>query len=186
MDKISRTFLVDRHGILLEYKFQTDIRIFTQGESINELLLYAYLKDCFMCGYPSREGKESVSAMSPIIRKKEIRTSDITRYIDSSCYLGNGNKQHEIVQEYLHRHYDRIIATEVPVWDDHCHGFIDALLWTEDGKLEIFDFKPNAKNEKKASSQVCRYGNLLSQRTGIVRSDIITTYGDHTHYYVVS
>jgi hypothetical protein len=185
MDKITRTFLVNRNGNLLEYKFQTDTRIFGQAETLNEILLNDHLRRCFMSGYPDREGKESVSAMTPLVREKKLSKSDLTKYIEDSCYIGKGNKQHDIVQQYLHDNLDRIIATEVPVWDDTCHGFIDALLWTEDGKLEIFDFKPNARQERKAASQVYRYGNLLSQRTGISRSDIITTYGDHTHYYTV-
>jgi len=185
MDKITRTFLVNRNGSLLEYKFQTDTRIFDQATSLNETLLHDHLRRCFISGYPSRDGKESVSGMATLVRQKKQVKTDLTKYIADSCYIGKGNKQHDIVQQYLHDNLDRIIATEVPVWDDTCHGFIDALLWTEDGKLEIFDFKPNARQERKAASQVYRYGNLLSQRTGISRSDIITTYGDHTHYYLV-
>jgi hypothetical protein len=73
------------------------------------------------------------------------------------------------------------IAAEVPVWlerdemrrfgfadSDGClTGHIDILRFASDSRIEVWDFKPNAKDEDKAHVQVFLYALMLSTRTGI-------------------
>lgn len=84
---------------------------------------------------------------------------------------------HSRVQVFMLENDGATIATEVPIWitktefsalkiNKPLTGHID-LLRIEDGYIWIWDYKPNAKGERYAATQVYFYALMLSKRTGI-------------------
>ena len=83
------------------------------------------------------------------------------------------------------------VVAELPVWMDEresrehldlCFpltGHID-LIRCNDSKVEIWDYKPNAKREKWAKAQVYLYAKLLSLRADIPLGDIVCGYFDES------
>ena len=89
------------------------------------------------------------------------------------------NTAHSRVQVFMLENDKATIATEVPIWltgneldanvlkiDQPLTGHID-ILRLEDGNLWIWDYKPDAADEKYAATQVYFYALMLSKRTGI-------------------
>lgn len=105
---------------------------------------------------------------------------------------------HSKVQLFMLENDSHTIAMEVPLWL-HAHefdsyetifqsteplsGHIDVLR-LEDGKIWIWDYKPNAHKEKYAATQVYFYAFMLSKRTGIPLEHFRCGYFDHNHSYV--
>jgi len=105
---------------------------------------------------------------------------------------------HSRVQVYMLENDQTTLAVEVPIWlmpdeligfnelfdsDEPLSGHIDALR-VEDGKIWIWDYKPNAKKEKYATTQVFFYAYMLSCRTKIPLSDFRCGYFDEEHTYM--
>ena len=76
------------------------------------------------------------------------------------------------------QHYEKIFACKTPLT-----GHID-LLRIEDGKIWIWDYKPNANFEKYATTQVYFYAYMLSKRTGIPLDQFRCGYFDAINTYV--
>src|SRR3989344_5612108 len=91
------------------------------------------------------------------------------------------NNNHLRVQLFMLEHDQQTFAIEVPLWMQHHEldnyaeifrtiqpltGHIDVLR-LENDSLWIWDYKPKAKKEKYASTQVYFYALMLSKRTGI-------------------
>jgi len=105
---------------------------------------------------------------------------------------------HAKVQLYMLENDTNTIAIEVPLWlqpeeikqyqeifhsENPLSGHID-LVRIEDNKIWIWDYKPNAKKEKYASTQVYFYALMLSKRTGIPLDDFMCGYFDSVNCYV--
>jgi len=105
---------------------------------------------------------------------------------------------HSKVQMFMLENDDKTIAIEVPIWlepseikhynqlfnsDDSLTGHID-LLRMEGGKIWVWDYKPNAKNEKYAVTQTYFYALMLSKRTGINLENFRCGYFDSNYAYV--
>jgi len=105
---------------------------------------------------------------------------------------------HSKVQLFMLENDAQTVAIEVPLWLHHeelngyealfssknpLTGHIDALR-IEDGKIWIWDYKPNARLEKYASTQVYFYAYMLSQRTGIPLEHFRCGYFDSVNTYV--
>jgi len=104
---------------------------------------------------------------------------------------------HSKVQTYMLENDSTTIAMEVPLWlDEGEHelmslfresgsltGHIDALSIEKD-KIVIWDYKPNAKKEKYASTQVYAYAVMLSRRTGISLEKFLCGYFDKDDCYM--
>ena len=82
---------------------------------------------------------------------------------------------HTQVQVFFLENDKKSIAAEIPVWFEenenevikgNLTGHIDLLRY-EDGKIWIWDYKPNALNEKYAATQLYFYAMMLCERTGI-------------------
>ena len=88
---------------------------------------------------------------------------------------------HNKIQNYFLQNDKRTIAVETPIWmkkeelknfeeifnsKEPLTGHID-LIRSEDNYIWVWDYKPNAKKEKYASTQVCLYATMLSKRTNI-------------------
>lgn len=102
---------------------------------------------------------------------------------------------HSKVQSFLIEMDNSTIATEVPVWaspeelkshistNSVLTGHID-LLRIEDGKIWVWDYKPNAFKEKYASTQVYFYAIMLSKRTNIPLSEFRCGYFDSDYAFI--
>ncbi|MEK6816177.1 MAG: PD-(D/E)XK nuclease family protein, partial [Nanoarchaeota archaeon] len=93
---------------------------------------------------------------------------------------------------------NQTIAMEIPIWmmpneldcfrpllksDEPLTGHIDVLR-IQDGKVWIWDYKPNAHLEKYASTQTYFYALMLSGRTGIPLEKFRCGYFDKYYAYV--
>jgi hypothetical protein len=91
------------------------------------------------------------------------------------------------------------IATEIPLWiesnefsdyedffstTEALTGHIDLLRVVQNGKIEVWDYKPGAFNEKYAETQVYLYALMLSIRTGIPLSLFQCGYFDEIDAFV--
>lgn len=91
------------------------------------------------------------------------------------------NTAHSQVQVFMLENDSKTIAAEVPLWlqpeevdfyqslfktNDPLTGHID-LLRIDDNKIWVLDYKPNARLEKFAATQVYFYALMLSKRTKI-------------------
>jgi len=108
---------------------------------------------------------------------------------------GRYKQNHPKVQMFMIEYDDKTIAIEVPLWihqkeleEDNQNkkpitGHID-LLRIEDGKIWIWDYKPNAQREKFAAAQVYLYARMLSERTKIPLKEFRCGYFDHLFAYL--
>ncbi len=105
---------------------------------------------------------------------------------------------HSKVQVFMLENDDKTIAMEVPIWlepeelDNYqelfrspfpLSGHID-LVRVEDGKIWIWDYKPGARKERFASTQVSFYAYMLSRRSGIPLDHFRCGYFDSEDAYV--
>jgi len=105
---------------------------------------------------------------------------------------------HSKVQLFMLENDQNTIAIEVPIWlhaeelkgyqtlfksDEPLTGHIDVLS-IEDGKIWVWDYKPNAHREKYANTQVYFYTLMLSQRTGIPLEKFMCGYFDADRAYM--
>lgn len=106
--------------------------------------------------------------------------------------------RHENLEQYLLDNDKGTIAAELPLWIEECEfkdfkkvfntieplvGHIEILRIEDDGKIAVWDYKPNAYKETKAHVQVFLYTYMLSVRTGIKLSDFICGYFDEVDAY---
>jgi len=106
--------------------------------------------------------------------------------------------RHENLGQYLLDNDKGTIAVELPLWIEEREftdyemvfntkeplvGHVDILRIEDDGKIAVWDYKPNAFKETKAHVQVFLYTYMLSVRTGIKLSDFICGYFDEVDVY---
>lgn len=107
------------------------------------------------------------------------------------------NSNHSKVQMFMLENDHKTIAVEVPIWlrcpelscfkelfkcEEPLTGHIDALR-IEDGKIWIWDYKPNARREEYAATQTYFYALMLSKRTGIPLNNFMCGYFDHDYAF---
>ncbi len=108
------------------------------------------------------------------------------------------NDNHSKVQVFMLENDKTTIAMEVPIWlqsnelgcynemfnsSDPLTGHIDVLR-IEDGKIWIWDYKPNAHREKYASTQIFFYALMLSKRTRIPLEKFRCGYFDQNYAFL--
>ncbi|MBT3881302.1 MAG: hypothetical protein HON76_07700 [Candidatus Scalindua sp.] len=116
---------------------------------------------------------------------------------DSRVY-NKFKSRHENLEQYFLDNDKGTIAVELPLWVEEGElqdfkkvfnitgplvGHIDILRIEDDGKIAVWDYKPNAYKETKAYVQVFLYTYMLSVRTGIKLSDFICGYFDEVDAY---
>lgn len=187
---ISREFHVERRpGFVMVYPFTTYVTVFDKTDKPNLRKLNAYFRRLLRYGCPDYKEKRSVSKGRILMVEKEACDYALQPLAWSSDYEGLGDKQHEHLQDYLHANDPFTYSTEIPVWSEIgedmelLHGHIDGVRHLPDDRVEVWDFKPGAEKETRASSQLLRYGHLLSLRTGISLSDIDLYYFDKNYAY---
>jgi len=114
--------------------------------------------------------------------------------LDSGYY----DNAHMNVQMFMLGYDNKTIAIEVPIWlkpEEHekyeelfnselpLTGHID-LVRVENGKIWIWDYKPNAHREKFADTQTYFYAYMLSKRTGIPLDKFMCGYFDDKDTYI--
>ena len=162
---IQRFFTKTRSGrgntrpFIQYYPFRTYSSIFHKKDDVSK-----FLKEMFTCEYEEKE-KECSSYKNKLMEYevKEIEHV-LTWHAVKAEYRGKGRQQHDTVQKYLIKNDEKVIATEVPVFNSTLHGFID-ILRIDNNKIQIVDFKPNAKSENKdkVCNQLYNYRSLVSQ-----------------------
>jgi len=130
---------------------------------------------------------------------EETRThevSELTKHgLETNCERYKSN--HSKVQMFMLENDQKTFAIEVPIWlkcseincfkrlfnsDEPLTGHID-LLRLEDGKIWVWDYKPNAHKEKFASTQTYFYALMLSKRTRIPLEKFRCGYFDNNFAY---
>lgn len=109
-----------------------------------------------------------------------IKNHEICALAKDALKIDTEKTAHTKVQTYLLEKDNKTIATEIPVWaspeeleefkelnlKEVLTGHID-FIRIEDDKIWVWDYKPNAINEKYAPTQVYSYALMLSKRTNI-------------------
>ncbi|MDD5650864.1 MAG: PD-(D/E)XK nuclease family protein [Candidatus Nanoarchaeia archaeon] len=101
---------------------------------------------------------------------------------------------HTKVELFFLERDDKTIASEIPIWihpeelknkeiDGILTGHID-ILRIENNKIWVWDYKPNAKQEKYASTQLYFYAQMLSKRTGIPIDKFRCGYFDENDAFI--
>ena len=118
----------------------------------------------------------------------------------TKCALNNDLEvnPHTKVELFLLQNDPRTLAVEVPIWLKHNElenfnelfksktpltGHID-ILRVEDNNVWIWDYKPNAPQEKFAATQTFFYALMLSQRSNIPLENFRCGYFDTNVAYV--
>lgn len=185
---ITRKDKIRRNNTLVDYDFSTYDIIFNDSPKWkpNFRFLIMYLKKAFMFGI-DEVGISASQAKELILTAKHVKLDRLKRAAEVSGYKGNGNLQHKIIQNYFMDKSKYCIAVEVPVFDEKYRGRIDILeYYPETDKVGVLDFKPNARLEKKAATQVYLYKCMLSERTTIPLVDISAHYFDENNVYQVT
>jgi len=129
---------------------------------------------------------------------KSIQGHELSQLTKHALKLDGIKSAHLKVQTFLIEKDNKSVATEVPIWitkDELVNykelfkselpltGHID-LLRIEDNTVWVWDYKPYAKNEKYAATQVYFYSLMLSKRTGIPLSNFMGGYFDKDNAYI--
>ena len=129
--------------------------------------------------------------------KKEHNQVEILARIglDSNYY----DEAHMNVQMFMLAYDEKTIAIETPIWlhpeeypgfnelfgsDLPLSGHIDLVRIEDDGKIWIWDYKPNAHREKYADTQTYFYAVMLSKRTNIPLEKFMCGYFDDKNTYI--
>ena len=184
MNLIIRKFEVMRGERKIVYPFTTYSCIFDADKLPDSMpkTLQNYLKQVFMCGVPPNLTKSVSSLPHLVVETKEIESSLVSMALEAN-YRGLRHKQHECVQNYLLAHDPDTIAIEVPVWDEDTLGHIDIIRLGP--KIGVWDFKPEARKEKKAGGQVLRYIAFLSKLLKLPLREFEGGYYDDKNCYSI-
>lgn len=133
------------------------------------------------------------------IRPVAVRGHEISQLAKKALSQSRYKTAHSNVEVFLLEQDHATVAVELPLWlhhheldffkslfgtDDPLSGHIDVLRIQDDGKIWIWDYKPNAHKEKYASCQTYFYALMLSTRTGIPITEFRCGHFDDEHAYV--
>ena len=122
---------------------------------------------------------------------RHFSNTALNRIAAQAVSLAETNRRrHPAVEDYFLSSDRNTIATEVPVYfydktlGGTVTGHIDILQWNF-GKLQILDFKPNARKEDpdKVITQLTLYARALGYRTGLPLRDMACAYFDERDMY---
>ncbi|MBS3163464.1 PD-(D/E)XK nuclease family protein [Candidatus Woesearchaeota archaeon] len=126
-----------------------------------------------------------------------LDTHEVCELAKEALRIDTEKTEHTKIETFFLEKDNKTIASEVPVWihpeeleefsdlnlKEVMTGHID-LLRIEDGKIWVWDFKPNAANEKYASTQTYFYALMLSKRTNISLKNFRCGYFDTNNAFV--
>jgi hypothetical protein len=125
----------------------------------------------------------------------------ISTLASRSCGFRGVRSRHENLQKFFLAHDPHTVACEVPVWmeawefEDYGRvlgtaapltGHIDVLRHEDDGRLGVWDYKPQAATERNAHLQVFLYALMLSLRTGLPLPAFACGYFDEGDVFIFS
>lgn len=189
MEQVTRYIKRQKGEREIIYPFTTFDIIFEGDFSpypINLGRLLTHLKDAFTNGMC--EAQKSPSEAAELHADvKHYSEHPFSKLANDAAYYGQGSKQHWIVQKHFLNYDDSTIAVEVPLWDEESSGCADIIRYVAGSdRIQILDFKPKAKAEKKVTGQLFQYAKLLSVCTGIPLSKIDLFYFDGEDTYQVT
>lgn len=134
------------------------------------------------------------------LKLHQIGGHEVSKLTENALlYYGNRYKApHSQVQVFMLEKDNKTIAVEVPIWLEPDElkeftkifrsklpltGHID-ILRIEDGKVWVWDYKPAAKQEKYAATQVYFYALMLSKRTNINLKEFRCGYFDEKDAFI--
>ena len=115
------------------------------------------------------------------IKPVEIKQHEICQLAKQGLDTDHYKTAHSKVEVHLLQYDTKTIGVEIPIWlhanewepfqkhfesTDPLSGHIDVLR-VDDGKVWVWDYKPNAEKEKFATTQTYFYALMLSKRTNI-------------------
>lgn len=178
-----------RHGIPYHFKVHKK-KLFGLTKEFPQIQFF--LKD-MITNCPDKQflsGPRSSALKFPIeVNVKEIE-HPIKSLAAAGLSIGGFDSAHSNVQMFILHHDFNTIAIEVPIWTDNhelgegsLSGHID-ILRIEDGKIWVWDYKPNAHREKFATTQTYYYAKMLSERSGIALENFMCGWFDDKKAYV--
>lgn len=138
------------------------------------------------------------SKLNFLLNDMDIKTTgghEISKLTKLALDNNAEDSRHNKVELFLLQNDDKTIAVEIPIWletdeiESYEHlmkskypltGHID-ILRIEDGKIWIWDYKPEALKEKYAATQTFFYALMLSKRTKIPLENFRCGYFDENH-----
>jgi hypothetical protein len=184
---------LEHHDFYIRYRLHTE-NVKNVPASLQEYLLGIFNfipKELFV--HPENPGCSGMRV--PIaIKVQEFHNHPIIDLAIKSREHIKFKSRHENLQQWFLLNDPQAIVAELPVWMDEkeskehlnlCYpltGHIDLLRY-DDSKIEIWDYKPNAKREKWALTQVYFYGLLLSLRARIPIETMVCGYFDESIAY---
>ena len=128
------------------------------------------------------------------INLKKSNQHDVINFAIDALKERKLKSEHEDIEKYFLETDPDTIACEVPLWfepkelsqfkllksntDGTLTGHIDILRYDDNGNIGIWDYKPNAVNEKSAHIQVYLYALMLSIRINFPLEKITCGYFD--------
>lgn len=189
MEIITRTIIRERNGRELAYKFQTTSIIFADFQAPSSFSpLLSHLKTAFIYGpeISPKSPSDEPGLMLDVVPYAGEDAESLMTLIGEAGYHGHKGRQHEVVQDYLLKNDPYTIACEVPVWNSEYTGSIDVVRYLPGKQIvQIVDFKPKARKEKKVTGQLFKYAQLLSENSGIPMSRMQLIYCDENNAYQI-
>jgi hypothetical protein len=187
---------LEHHGFYIRYRLHTD-NMTAAPASLQGFLTSifdAIPKELFT--HPENPGCSGMR-IDTAIEMRELSDHPIVGHARESKAHTKFKSRHENLQQWFLLNDPYSIVAELPVWVDEgeskellglCFpltGHIDLVRYA-DGKVEIWDYKPRAKREKWARTQVYLYAQLLSLRANVPLEKIVCGYFDEETAFVFS
>lgn len=181
------------HGWFYHYRIhvpKTDELCNHKFSPLNEFLHSTYEKcpdDYFLKG-----PRGSALKFKLDVDLKKIKGHEVSHLAEKGLNEARFKTAHTNVQMFMLQNDLKTISVETPIWmfenemknfqkllssAEVLTGHIDALR-VEDGKIWVWDYKPNAHKEIYAPTQVNFYSLMLSKRTGIPLENFRCGYFD--------
>ena len=187
-------------NISMDHKWYYRYRIHTLKSSSlckNFPELNKYLEETF-AKRPDHYFKEGMSGsklnFNLNLDVHNLKAHEICELAKNALSIDTKKTAHTKVQLFLLENDNKTIASEVPVWihpneleikkiNEVLTGHID-LLRIDNNKIWVWDYKPNASQEKYASTQLYFYTLMLSKRTSIPLENFRCGYFDEHNAFV--
>lgn len=188
------------HGWYYHYRIHSDKTniLCNNGYSKLKSFLEETMNECpdehFVTGPRSSALRFSLS-----VKLKEDLNHEVSRLaLQGLQNMEQYKTGHSKVQMFMLQFDNNSISVETPIWmhsneiknfnelfqtTDPLSGHIDLLRVENDNKIWIWDYKPKAKCEKYASTQVFFYALMMSKRTGIPLNKFMCGYFDENVAY---
>lgn len=187
------------HGWFYLYRIHLkNLKIIPKDHENLKIYLNGLLENCPNQYFKIGPRSSQIKIVLKNIRIHKIKDHEICDLAKQALKSEIKNSPHSKIQNYFLQHDKKTLAVEIPIWlksnefknfreifksDDPLTGHID-LIRHENGKIWVWDYKPNAEKEKFAPIQVCLYTLMLSERTKIPIENFKCGYFDNENAFV--